>query len=977
MFQYGYADFQQNGYQFASENAFFHSGLLNRKTKLAQLVNHVDTAQHTAYTATEPVAYLGIFTDLDSNQETPRYYFQKSGRIKARNASYAQGYVESVENEEERSAFFQKTLLRLLGAPFLNGEALTQLPSSDCDRYFPDIEAEKIEPCLTPAVLDHGLLLHVLNEMLRGHRLILHIDCQGDEAPDYSRRILLRIYECLPYAVRCSRGFATNVAPERFSTTIESDRLPGAVQLCLVDGDVTLPSRVSGFVTLDMRQNYSSEDLGNNLEFLEMLTTNSVTRKHFFDIVQENYGDNNASMEEYRTMYELESDLELPCGDEAIRVWAEDYRKLPKITSTICRRVSERLNLSAAEKALCHAELPELKNLSELARSEKLSVAWELRMFSTIYAAQDDSIRALADALTGEYLSRCAKEISPLRRGLPFATAESSAQLQLYSQMRLEDALKLPSKYKENRIVEQLASKLPSAIKKIAESESKSYQDQLESEQRRVAAMVPRCKNLAQLVRFYQYLCTPECAESPLCCYAVTHGESFSDAASYGPDCWKALVDFVAAVILPTRLNDMKAFAADVDALTNSELYQRVEIHNASSAAVTLVGEYRILADVVRKGSASSKIRAMADLAQGTGKLSHLPEEMRAESIRILQEGLRTSTLTPDDLFVCTPELQTLQIIDTTLLPVLLNNAGLLRVDINDTRQTQMLLEHGPQWIALCGPVNCRTTFEPADLHNNRPKIELTVRPEAMLEALRWRCTDGPVPKLMQFLTEEAPDWLLKEYASEPARIASILRSITPCTVKNRMVQELMWRPMPSAQVGNVLVRELKKSGLTEQEMRQLCDSSWGGIIFTQYFDPSQGDYGSAIRTLRKELGEFCQKANAIHAEEAKLDQHIKERQNKIISTRSRMLGKVLAVFFAVYGILPLLALMATKQLVAEAAAFWLFMELITAAILLSVGVLMSIGLENQGKYIRCAAGLGCLGLMPGILTAAALMLFL
>ena len=977
MFQYGYADFQQNGYQFASENAFFHSELLNRKTKLAQLVNHVDTAQHTAYITTEPVAYLGIFTDLDSNQETPRYYFQKSGRIKARNASYAQGYVESAENEEERRDFFSKTLLLLLSAPFLSGETLTQLPSSDCNRYFPDIESEKLEPHLTPATLDHGLLLHILNEMLRGHRLILHIDRQGDEAPDYSRRILLRIYECLPYAVRCSRGFATNVAPERFSTTIESDRLPGAVQLCLVDGDVALPSRVPGFVTLDMRQHYSSEDLGDNLKFLQMLTTNSLTREHFFDIVQENYGDNNASMEEYRTMYELESDLELPCGDEAIRVWAEDYRKLPKITSIICRRVAERLNLSAAEQALYHAELPELKNLSELARSEKLSIAWELRMFSAIYAAQDDSVQVLADALTEAYLSRCAEEIVPLRHGFPFATAESSSQLQLYSQMRLEDALKLPSKYKDNRIVERFASKLPNAIKELAESESKNYQNRLEEEQRYATAMVPQCKDLTQLVQLYQYLCTPGCTESPLCCYAVTQGSCFSDQNGYGPDCLNAMVDYVAAVILPTRLNDMKAFTADVDALTSSELYQEAKIRNAAKAAVTLVAEYRLLTDVVRKGDAPSKIRAMADLAQGTGKLSHLSTEMRNESMGVLRAILKKSALTPEDLFVCTPELQILQAIDSTLLPVLLDNAGLLRVDITNTKQAQMLLDHGSQWVALCGSIHCRTTFEPADLHNNQSKITATVQPDYMLDFLRWRYTGGPVPKLVQYLTEKAPDWLLKEYAAEPVRIAEILQSISPCTTENRMVQELMRRQMPSAQVGNVLVRELKKSGLTEQEMRQLCHSSWGGVIFAQYFDPSQGDYSSAINTLRKELQEFCQEANAIHAEETKLSRHIKEAQNKKISAQSHKIGKVLAVFFAIYGILPLLVLIVTKQLMAEAAAICLFIELVTAVVLLVVGMLMSIGLEERGKYIRRTAGLGCLGFVPGILIAAALMLLL
>ena len=103
MFQYGYTNFQKKGYRFASENEFFHASLKNRNAKLAQLVNHVDT-KHTAYLEAEPTAYLGIFTDLDSNQENQRYYFQRSGRILERNAGYAQGYVQDVAKVMKHSS---------------------------------------------------------------------------------------------------------------------------------------------------------------------------------------------------------------------------------------------------------------------------------------------------------------------------------------------------------------------------------------------------------------------------------------------------------------------------------------------------------------------------------------------------------------------------------------------------------------------------------------------------------------------------------------------------------------------------------------------------------------------------------------------------------------------------------------------------------------------------------------------------------
>lgn len=161
MFQYGYTNFQKKGYRFASENEFFHASLKNRNAKLAQLVNHVDT-KHTAYLEAEPTAYLGIFTDLDSNQENQRYYFQRSGRILERNAGYAQGYVQDVAKENDE-AFFREPFLQLLWVPFRTGQELVQLPSEDCDRYFPDVTVDAFHLEQNPIKLEQGLLLRILD----------------------------------------------------------------------------------------------------------------------------------------------------------------------------------------------------------------------------------------------------------------------------------------------------------------------------------------------------------------------------------------------------------------------------------------------------------------------------------------------------------------------------------------------------------------------------------------------------------------------------------------------------------------------------------------------------------------------------------------------------------------------------------------------------------------------------------------------
>ena len=410
MFQYGYTNFQQKGYRFASENEFFHASLKNRNAKLAQLVNHVDT-KHTAYLEAEPTAYLGIFTDLDSNQENQRYYFQRSGRILERNAGYAQGYVQDVAKENDE-AFFREPFLQLLWAPFRTGQELVQLPSEDCDRYFPDVTVDAFHLEQNPIKLEQGLLLRILEELLKGHRLVLHIDHQGDQAPQYSLGVLRHIYECLPYAMRRSCGFATNVAPERFSTNIDADRLPGAVQLCLVDGDVELPGRVSGFTVLEMGETYPVAD--ENREFLQMLTVDSDTRRNFFEMVQENYGFNHASMEEYRTMYQLAMHLALPISVQAVEIWADDYRALPRIRENIGKCVAEKLTVSMAEQALWSVPLPELEKVADLARSEKMTAAWELRMFNGIYANDEQTLQRLAETVTERYRVLCREQAGAL-----------------------------------------------------------------------------------------------------------------------------------------------------------------------------------------------------------------------------------------------------------------------------------------------------------------------------------------------------------------------------------------------------------------------------------------------------------------------------------------------------------------------------------------------------------------------------------
>lgn len=987
MFRYGYTNFQQKGYRFASENEFFHTSLVNRNTKLAQLVNHVDTA-HTAYAETEPVAYLGIFTDLDSNQEDARYYFQQSGRMTARNAAYAQGYVQDV-SAEKTDEFFKEAFLRLLGAPFLTGEALEKLPSDDCDRYFPDMSVNSIDSTLHAADLDQGLLLHILNEMLQGHRVILHLDRQGDDTPLYSRSILLRIFECLPYDARRSHGFATNVAPERFTTGNAADRLPGAVQLCLVDGDVKLPERVSGFKILDMKNIYASEGLEKNLDFLQMLTRKGPTREHFFEMVQSYYGldsiNRSISMEEYRAMYKLETDLELSCSEQTIATWAEDYAALPKLRDVICNRIAEKSNLlSAAEKELSGVLLPELRDLPELARSEKLTPAWELRMLSDIYANCELDLQKLAEAVIISCRRISTEKALQEREQLPFATRKSVEYLQSdvstakTAVQRLKNALER-TKCKNNGILEKAAEMILPEIQRLADVEKQDYETELAREQAAAEESVARCTNLSQLARYYDYLREAEGQthkEYRLARDAIRSGDKFGSPSSYGSKCLEAMIQYVHDYSLPTNLKGLKPFAADVIALQESALYKEYGISHAAQIAAAVTRDYHELCEAYN-GSVRMKIRAMAGLLAEGGLLKDLTESVRRDAYNEMRSVLLSTKIDPNDLFVCVTEINQLDASDADLVSNLLDAAGILRVNVSDAKQAELLMAHADQWSALCGARMCKTAFSPADERNNRQILKVSIATDEMVEFLRWKYsrTGNGAPKLLPWLAENAPDWLVNEYATEPRRIQSILTSLSPCDAQNHFVQDLLLRPMPSAEVGSILISALHKNGVSEQELHDICEPSWNLMIFALHYDPMQGEQGDLIRAVQDKLKTIQAKADAIYNGEIEAQKRIEENRQKNLSKKSRAIGCLLAVFFALYGLLPLLALFLSGLMQAEAAKAWLIMELITEAVLVLLGcVLLPLGLKDTDKkYLRMASLIAGAGLLPGILIAGLL----
>lgn len=249
-----------------------------------------------------------------------------------------------------------------------------------------------------------------------------------------------------------------------------------------------------------------------------------------------------------------------------------------------------------------------------------------------------------------------------------------------------------------------------------------------------------------------------------------------------------------------------------------------------------------------------------------------------------------------------------------------------------------------------------------------------------MLEFLRWHYgrTRNAVPKLVLKLTQDAPDWLMKKYGTDAKRTVEILQSLSPCNAENRFVQELMTNPMPSAEVGSMLISALKKSGRTEEELHRACHPSWGGMIFAEYYDPTQGEQGEVIQDLRKRLVLVQQQGEQLCQKRAEADRKKQENRSKRLEKQSNAMGWKLAIFFVFYGLLPLLGLWISKLLLAETVKIWLVAELVTVVLLAVIGcVLMPIGMEENGRYIRRAATMGCIGLLPGILLAAIIMVLL
>ncbi len=324
MIQYGYANFGKKGYRIASKNAFFHSGSPEREQAFYKLMQNVSGSTQ------NKVCYLGITTDLGISSENPRFYFQRSGQETARSADFAQGYVWNVKE----NYIFGRDFPQILRLQFMEQETLCGLPVQECGDAFPDIalaDASFLPEDFCAALLDSKILGEILERLLEGQKVLLRLNRKGEEADRLARKVLLQVYECLPYGVRERAGFCTNVTAVRFEGE-EEDRLAQSVCFCLADSDAELPDSIAGYTVLEMEKPPEGKCRETKREeFLRFLLEDEKREdyfEHLFSEIEERQ-DGKVSLQLYQDyfylLYRMPKKRREKLSDEEVFEWCEWY----------------------------------------------------------------------------------------------------------------------------------------------------------------------------------------------------------------------------------------------------------------------------------------------------------------------------------------------------------------------------------------------------------------------------------------------------------------------------------------------------------------------------------------------------------------------------------------------------------------------------------------------------------------------------
>lgn len=361
MQQYIYGDFGGQGYRYVSSlPAFFADA--KHVQRLGYLIKYDVACHHGELPPQEHQCFWMLTTNLDQPQEPERLYLQVSGAVQARMARYVQGYMSTPEETD----LYGPVFLRLLKTRFHRA-----------DRVYEAAEKGQLEPLdyrdlpaeeeLEPARIDRELLRRILLAVMQKKRIVVRLSTVGAAAMEDARRVLLAIYQRMPWERRRTNGFLTGA-----SVTFNNihNGLPGAVRILLMDADTVAEDAVSSFKQeyFDLRaaangQPMPRESHGKELPYVPLMDflaeANPDELETFFafcqDCLKDEQDKGNPDITKYIMLFHVFNMERLDFSEEQLYIWAVSLYD-DNWTKDMCQllydRISDRLSPKVLERYL-------------------------------------------------------------------------------------------------------------------------------------------------------------------------------------------------------------------------------------------------------------------------------------------------------------------------------------------------------------------------------------------------------------------------------------------------------------------------------------------------------------------------------------------------------------------------------------------------------------------------------------------------
>lgn len=902
MLQYGYANFSESGYQLVSEAPFLQDS--DRVKQLGSLTHYVMNTSP-AYRAQGQMTYTGLLTDLGYRGETPRYYFQASGPSFVRGGSCAHGYVQADEPE-----FFGAPFLRLLRARFQAPRAIQALPAAGCAAHFPDIGFPPVDDAITPAPMDEALLAAVVEQLLQSGRVLLRLDRQGDEAPAYARRVLLRIYSCLPYAARKFCGFITGVPMSRVVCPESGDELPASVKLILVDGDAQLPDRLPGIALFDMNAPApAAKRRPNAAAFLDFLLGGEADRRErYFSMVSQALEsvDNQRSlpMQTYLDAFQMQELADRPFCMASLHQWANWLQRNQGVVAAgmraqFLRLLAEKITAETAAACLTGPEgagvLPPLESFSQLWQPARAAAEEETASASAILALLEavlppEAAADLGRKLSDWYYEAAAEQVRPLLLQAGDGTGRllpTPGAIDALDRLRrqAEPAARAGVK---NRVAQTAARTLSQRLEQSCAQMCTQYSQALEAERARAAALAEGLSpvSCAGLVRLYDQMLQADAF--PLCMERMGAGVGFAQA--FGSAAANGLAARMESLPRPASRQALLAFEADLSALTGSALYQSGLLRAQIERLTPLLRAIQLYHEAKDDLSVPGQLTLLHESYGETFAAMHpaLLEDLRRPVRAYL---MQQPPCTLAELPALLKQLAELAPAEPQLVQRL--SATLWQVSTAAPEMLAPLVGSVGQWEVLRAALGCQVTVRFAD----GGRQAMTV--QEMWSWMQW--VQGKSP-------ETVPAPVLRCAGEQPARavqethtVRQYKQLLTALTLPQQLAfcRCLLAAPAPAEyDFAKKVVKLLRQSGARGADLLCGAGRGWPDVIALVYGDPMSGPQGEILRQLKTEL------SGLDSALEARM-----QRLHTARETRKNRLRRVMAAMVAAADLVPMVLL--------------------------------------------------------------------